>query len=126
MIPSQIIVLNELPRLANFKIDRARLAEMDDARSVDMSDRSQDPLLDEVAGIFETVIGVSGVTADDTVASIGGDSLQAITLVSELERRYGVSIPSDLIAEGPTIRKTANWIRSKIPDTNWFAEIKNA
>jgi fengycin family lipopeptide synthetase E len=114
MVPSQIIVLNELPRLPNFKIDRARLAEMHAARSIEKLDRLEDPLIDAVAGIFETVVGVSGVTADDTVASIGGNSLQAITLVSEIERRYGVCIPNDLIAEWPTIRETANWIRSQI------------
>jgi acyl carrier protein len=105
-------MLAELPRLPNFKIDRVGLAELDAARPIEMRDRLEDPLLDEVAGIFEAAIGASGVTADDTLASIGGDSLQAVIVAAELERRYAVAIPDHLIEGHPTIREIARWLRT--------------
>ena len=66
MVPSQVIMLRDLPRLPSFEIDRARLAELDAGRAT-MSDGLDDPLIKSVAEIFEAVIGVSGVTADDTL-----------------------------------------------------------
>jgi amino acid adenylation domain-containing protein len=111
MVPSQILVLGDLPRLPNFKIDRSRLAELDAARPTNLYDRLNDPLIKSVAEIFKAVVGVSGVTANDTFASIGGDSLQAITVAAELERRYGVVIPDHFMKERLTIREITRWLQ---------------
>jgi acyl carrier protein len=115
MVPSQTIVLGDLPRLPNFKVDRARLAELDAARPIDMCDRLNDPLINSVAEIFEAVVGVSDVTANDTLASIGGDSLEAATVAAELERRYTVVIPDYFMQERLTIREIARWLQSQRP-----------
>jgi acyl carrier protein len=115
MVPSQIIVLGELPRLPNFKVDRARLAELDAAQPINMCDRLDDPVIKSVAELFEAVVGVSGVTANDTLALIGGDSLQAVTIAAELERRYAVVIPDYFMKERYTIREMAHWLQSQRP-----------
>ncbi|NOT26962.1 MAG: non-ribosomal peptide synthetase [Acidobacteria bacterium] len=112
MVPSRILFLNELPRLPSLKIDRARLAEMDATQPIDLPSRADDPLLDEVAGIFEAVLDTTGASADDNMTSLGGDSLQATTLVAAIEGRFDVVIPEDLLAEDPTIRLMADWLRS--------------
>ena len=113
MIPSQIIVLGELPRLPNFKIDRVQLAKLDAAWQINTCDRLGDPLIKSVAEIFEAVVGVSGVTANDTLASIGGDSLQVVTIAAELERRHSVVIPDYFMRERLTVREIARWLQSQ-------------
>lgn len=112
MVPSRIFFLEELPRLPSLKIDRARLAEIDTAKPTDIASRAEDPLLDEVATIFEAVLDTAGASPDDNLSSLGGDSLQATSLVAALEERFDVSIPEDLLAEDPTIRRMADWLRS--------------
>ena len=112
MVPSRIFFLEELPRLPSLKIDRSRLAEMDAAQPGGVASRADDPLLNEVAGVFESVLDTDGASADDNITSLGGDSLQTTSLVAALEKRFGIVIPEDLLAEDPTIRRMTEWLRS--------------
>jgi acyl carrier protein len=59
---------------------------------------------------FERVIGVDDATEDDNVASLGGDSLQAIRIAIELERRFRVAIPPTIFQTLQTIGALAQWI----------------
>jgi acyl carrier protein len=82
------------------------------ARTV--ANRSTNLLIDEVTRIFENAVGYTGASPEDNLASIGGDSLQAVSVLAELERRYRVEISDELIAMRPTIREIAHWIDSEI------------
>ncbi len=86
MVPS-VFYVEALPRLPNFKIDRQQLLRLDAARAADLTGRQADPTLDLVARAFEAVIGCSGATGEDDLLSLGGDSLQAVGVLLELERR---------------------------------------
>lgn len=113
MVPAQIYLMDELPCLPNFKVDRLALARMDTARAIKVECRD-DLFLDQIAGIFEAVIGLKGATPQDTVASLGGDSLQELKVFAELERRYGVPIPDTMINQRPTISSIACWMADQI------------
>jgi len=110
MIPAEINVVDALPRLANLKIDRVRLAELDAKCRALAGYTSHDSLAEEVAEIFASVIGVDRATFDDNVLSLGGDSLQAIKVAIELESRFGVAIPVDVFESTRTILELARWI----------------
>jgi acyl-coenzyme A synthetase/AMP-(fatty) acid ligase len=88
MIPATLRVIDALPRLPNLKIDRIQLAQIDGARAVQMADPIDDPLIIEVAKIFESVLDIAGATPEDNVSSLGGDSLQAVRVAVELESRF--------------------------------------
>jgi amino acid adenylation domain-containing protein len=118
MVPSRIYLVGELPRLPNFKIDRRALAQMDNARACDNRERHHDPLVDKIADIFASVIRIGVATPDDTVASLGGDSLQELDVFAELERRYGVKVSDEMIKQRPTIRSIAGWLAQHIADTD--------
>ncbi len=92
MVPS-VIYVEPLPRLPNFKIDRQLLQQQDAGRASDLSERERDPTLDLVARAFETVIGCTDATGEDDMMSLGGDSLQAMQVLIELERRLGRKVP---------------------------------
>jgi acyl carrier protein len=112
MVPGRVVIVEALPQLPSMKIDRMRLAHIDAAQAAEAPDRGQDPLLDDIARVFETVLELSGASADDNVASLGGDSLQAITVMTEIERRFGAPMPDEFVAEDPTIRSIAGWLVS--------------
>lgn len=107
------VYLGPLPRLPNFKPDRFRLAAADQVRAADQTGRSLDPLLDQVALAFEAVIGCRGATGEDDLLSLGGDSLQAVELMLELERRLGVSAPAPVFRGSRNIAELTAWIRNR-------------
>ena len=115
MTPSIIFVVEALPRLPNFKIDRSALARIDQLHSQDRAERRGGTVLDAVATVFERVVGTSGATADDNLLSMGGDSLQAIDVTLALEDRFGVAISPEGFEDSQTIRDLAAWISARAP-----------
>jgi acyl-coenzyme A synthetase/AMP-(fatty) acid ligase/acyl carrier protein len=113
MVPAEVLVLEELPRLPNLKVDRVMLAELDVAGTRQRSNRSDDPLIDEVALIFERILEISGATPEDNLPSLGGDSLQAVLVAAELEARFGFAIPLEIFETRRSIRGLASWIAAE-------------
>jgi amino acid adenylation domain-containing protein len=108
MMPAEIGVLDELPWLPNFKIDRQRLAQIDAERLNQRSRTESSPLIGELIETFEQVTKASGATPTDNILSLGGDSLQALELMLEISRRFRVVVPEQ--AQDPT-RTISQWAR---------------
>ena len=72
LLPAQLILLDELPHLPNLAVDRVRLEQFDAARPLEVRDRRDDPLIDKVSQIYETVLRINGASADDNVDLLGG------------------------------------------------------
>jgi amino acid adenylation domain-containing protein len=105
MAPASIAILDALPWLPNFKIDRQALQALD-AEAVARAEAPADPVVLAVAAVFERVLGVVGATGEDNLLSLGGDSLNATEIALELKDRYGLVVEiSDLV---PT-RSIAEW-----------------
>jgi len=124
MVPATLRVVDELPRLPNLKVDRVELARIDAARATQMVNPTDDPVIAEVAGIFETVLGTTGATPDDNVASLGGDSLQAVKVAIELETRFRIAIPADIFESTQTIGELARWIATRQIDARATQVVK--
>jgi acyl carrier protein len=110
MIPATLNLVDQLPRLPTLKIDRVRVAQMDAASVVQTANPIDDPLVAELVKIFDSVLGNPGATAEDNVSSLGGDSLQAVKVALELEKRFGVAMPADVFESIQTIQELARWL----------------
>ena len=108
-----VVYLQPLPRLANFKPDRKALEAADQARKADLGARASDPLLDAVARVFEAVVGCRGATGEDDLLSLGGDSLQSVQLMLELESRFRIRIPGGTFRRSRSISELTAWIRRR-------------
>jgi amino acid adenylation domain-containing protein len=115
MIPAAVIILDELPWLPGSKIDRMALDRVDRQRCARPPDGVSDPLQARVARVFEEVLGVTRATADDSVLSLGGDSLQSVDLVLHLERELGVPVSLEAFQQSQSIRNLAEWISKRLP-----------
>jgi acyl carrier protein len=113
MIPATLNLVDQLPRLPTLKIDRIRVAQMDASCVVEMVNPTDDPLIAELVKIFDSVLGNVGATAEDNVSSLGGDSLQAVRVALELEKRFGVVIPANVFESIQTIRELARWLAAQ-------------
>ena len=118
LVPWPIFIISDFPRQPSLKIDRAELAQMDAHRVGQDSHGGENPIVVEVARAFEQVLEVTGATADDNLASLGGDSLQAVDIAAELERRFGVIVPDEIMASAHTIQSLALWIADQQRSVN--------
>jgi amino acid adenylation domain-containing protein len=106
MMPAEITVLDELPWLPNFKLDRQRLTQIDASRATALQGTEHSPLIAALIETFERVMKVSGARPSDNIRSLGGDSLQSLELALEIERRFGIALPDE--AHDPT-RSISQW-----------------
>ncbi|MFE4515305.1 non-ribosomal peptide synthetase [Kitasatospora sp. NPDC056783] len=90
LVPSVITVLEALPLTPNGKVDLAALPVP--AAPKEQAPASGGALPDQVAEVWSTVLGVSGVRPTDDFFSLGGHSLAALRVVHLLRRRLGIEL----------------------------------
>jgi amino acid adenylation domain-containing protein len=107
MIPSAFVILPELPRLANGKLDRGRLPSPDtEASTLDrLAPRS--PIESALLDIWSDVLGKSGFGMRANFFDLGGHSLLATQIVSRMRSTLGVEFPLRQIFDHPTIEQMA-------------------
>ncbi|MEV4128619.1 amino acid adenylation domain-containing protein [Nocardia sp. NPDC049707] len=101
MVPSVVIVLDEVPLTANGKLDRERLPE---PVAVAREFRAPAPGVEElVARTFEQVLDVDQVGVDDDFFALGGDSLSASLVAARIGAALDVRVPVRSVFEAPTV-----------------------
>ncbi|MGH8230793.1 MAG: phosphopantetheine-binding protein, partial [Steroidobacteraceae bacterium] len=106
MMPAEIVVVEQMPWLPNFKIDRQRLAQIDAERLSARPAVDSSPLLGEVIETFRQLTKSAQASPTDNLLTLGGDSLLALELMLEIGRRFKVVVPVQ--AQDPT-RTVAQW-----------------
>ncbi|WP_026506316.1 non-ribosomal peptide synthetase [Butyrivibrio sp. NC3005] len=136
MIPDQIEILDSIPLSTNGKIDRKELDKICADRlkvslKINESKKSNlSGLSKSVAGIWEQVLGISGVTSKDNFYYVGGDSLLITQVVSKLRENYKEleKLPWDelmqIVLNNPTVEGMADSIGMYIADDNSQGKIK--
>ena len=108
MMPARIVLLDEFPWLPNFKIDRQRLAAMDAAMVLDASQQTNPLLIERLIDLFQEITKTSGATPEDSILSLGGDSLQTMEAVLQIGAQFGVVFEQDGYQSA---RSVADWGR---------------
>lgn len=94
MIPAGIVVLPELPKTINGKLDTAALPEWSPGRPVAGDALAPDRHDEDTARVIEIVARVTGFArqvspSDDFINDLGGTSLGVVQVLAELERQCG-------------------------------------
>ncbi|KAJ3465164.1 hypothetical protein MRS44_005822 [Fusarium solani] len=97
MVPGEVVLMSEFPRLPSGKVDRKRLKAEHEARKADMAEDSQelepaDATETKIIGVVSEILNFK-VKKSMSLASAGLDSLKAIKLASAL-RESGVAVDS--------------------------------
>ncbi|MGH3757640.1 amino acid adenylation domain-containing protein [Actinophytocola sp.] len=110
MIPAVLLPLDAIPLLPNGKIDHGALRELRLARS-EADDSSttppETPREHQLAEVWQDVLDVRAVDVRDSFFALGGDSMLAIKVRTELGRRHRLSFTVAELFAGPTIRELA-------------------
>ncbi len=119
MVPRVFVEVPRLPVTPNGKLDRPALATMG-GRELP-AERSfafpRDPIETRLCALWCEVLGHEVVGIDESFFDLGGDSLAAVTLFSEMERRFGRTLPLAGIFEAPTVADQAARLRDDLAAT---------
>jgi nonribosomal peptide synthetase protein BlmX len=107
LVPSAYMWVDELPLNRNGKIDMQRLPKPDVAAAIGGSGTVlRTPTEEILAGIWQRVLDVSGVSFEDNYFMLGGDSIESIQ-VAALARRRGLNVSVADIFAHPMLRDLA-------------------
>ncbi len=105
MVPSAIVVLDDVPLTPSGKVDRAALPEPE---TVSVQFRPPATALEvAVAEEFGALLGVECIGLDDDLFALGGNSLVATRLAARLGERLGTRVPARLLFEHSTVGELA-------------------
>lgn len=107
MVPQHVVFLSSIPLLPNGKIDRNALP-VPESGSLASTVSAQfvaprNDIEQTVAELLETVLGMPGVSVHDNFFAMGGHSLLAAQLISQINRTLNVRMTIRTLFEKPTI-----------------------
>ncbi|MFI1914792.1 amino acid adenylation domain-containing protein [Nocardia sp. NPDC020380] len=109
LVPTVVMMLDELPLTTNGKLDRRALP--DPAVTLDAGWRApRDPREDVLCSVFAEVLGVERVGIDDSFFELGGNSLLAVKLASRIRTVLGVRPAFKALFDAPTPAELAHRI----------------
>jgi amino acid adenylation domain-containing protein len=112
MLPTYFIRLDRLPLTSNGKVDRRALSSPDAERPevsatfVELRSETEDRL----AEIWRKALNLGRVGVNDDFFELGGSSLQAIKILAQLDRVFGVDMPISTFFANVTIASLARAI----------------
>jgi amino acid adenylation domain-containing protein len=113
MIPSAFVFLEKIPLHTNGKVDRNNLPIPDFSTSISNKDfvapSSQTEIL--VSEIWQNIIGLEKIGMNDNFFEIGGHSLLAMRLISQVADSFQIDFPLRLIFEFPTLSQFCSQLK---------------
>ncbi len=115
MVPAQIMVLNEIPRKINGKIDydalRDHLVEPLKYRA------PRDAREEKLLAIWREILNMKEISIDDRFFEKGGNSLNLMTLLVKIIAEFKVEINLEQIVLENTIERQAEFIKHAVRDS---------
>ncbi len=122
MVPSHFVFLERFPFTANMKIDVAALPPPR-AAVRDRSDRIRtEPrgrLEVQLAALWRQVLADETIGVDENFFDLGGHSLKAVQLMSQLERVTGRRLPLAMLFQAPTVTAMARLLAASDWSPSW-------
>jgi amino acid adenylation domain-containing protein len=113
MVPTHLMVVETFPLTSNKKIDKRRLPAPETAAATVGYLAPRTMLEAVLADTYARLLGREQVGADNGFFDLGGDSLQAMRLVTELRTTLAVDLDISAIFLAPTPRQLTVLLRDK-------------
>ncbi|MEN7972440.1 MAG: amino acid adenylation domain-containing protein [Verrucomicrobiota bacterium] len=120
MIPSFLIEIKEVPYTPSGKMDLKALPvpAMENSQCPGEEDGCRSGTEECLAAIWSDLLGLEGIPRKADFFELGGDSLQAVSLFLQIQKRFGRDLPLSTLTHAPTIAKLSRIIddESDAPD----------
>lgn len=110
MVPAQIVKLDIMPRKPNGKIDYDKLPDpfqCEDAAYIPPKNN----LEEEIAVIWSEILGTEKIGITSSFFDLGGHSLNVMSLISSIHKKFNLRISLADVFRNPTIEKQAGIIK---------------
>ncbi|MFC0435417.1 non-ribosomal peptide synthetase [Kutzneria buriramensis] len=111
MVPSALMLIDDVPLTPSAKLDRRALPAPDFA-ALPTGRAARTTQEDILCGLFAEVLGVPRVGIDDSFVALGGHSLLATRLINRIRTVLGVELPMRLVFQAPTVAELAAHLAS--------------
>jgi amino acid adenylation domain-containing protein len=115
LVPARIMTLAELPLTRNGKLDETRLPLQETTERIT---RLLTPIESLVIEAWKRVLNVEQLQPEDDFFRMGGTSLSAMRMLTDLERTLGRSVPVALILRTSTVQGFARAIEVRSDGTS--------
>ena len=109
-IPSQVLIVDEIPKGATGKVRRFELAEKFARQLKGKFVAPTGEIQSTIAAIYAEVLGIEQVGAGDNFFALGGDSLSATQVLSRINPAFQVNLPIITLFRRPTVAELAGEI----------------
>ncbi|WP_221361676.1 non-ribosomal peptide synthetase [Streptomyces beigongshangae] len=106
LVPAAFVLLDALPTAVSGKVDRHALP-VPAPRAAGPAAAPRTPREKSVAGVWEEVLGATGIGAHDDFFLLGGHSLLATRVSVRLRAALGVDVPVRALFDHPTVAALA-------------------
>lgn len=112
-LPDQVTVLESLPRTPNGKVDVARLPSTGETPGDPAKWKPNDYVEASLLEVWQSVLKVEDVRAEDDFFDLGGHSLLVLVALSRIRALLGADLSVDEFFSSSTIKGLAERIRSR-------------
>ncbi|HEY9402415.1 MAG TPA: amino acid adenylation domain-containing protein [Pyrinomonadaceae bacterium] len=121
MIPSAFVLLDKMPLTRNGKVDRRALPDPEQTSAAPEKSfvAPRDEVEQELARIWESVLGTRNASIHDKFFESGGHSLLALRLLARIKQHFQQSILIEAMLQAETIEKLAELIRRPASEDAW-------
>jgi pyochelin synthetase len=124
MVPSVFMMLENLPINANGKVDRRALPDPTQNRAelAGAIVAPRDALELQLAQIWQEILKLPQISVTHNFFELGGTSIQAVRLMTQLQKHFGRSYPLPILLQAGTIEHLAQTLRQQ-GSIDWSAVV---
>ena len=118
LVPSAIVVLDELPKTVSGKIDRKALPALDRSRP-DLRESYTEPRTEleiYIAEMWQEILGIDKVGVHDDFFELGGDSIRGAIFINKLQERLGQQVYVVILFDAPNIADLTGYLNRHYPE----------
>jgi len=121
MVPSIFVPMEKLPLTPNGKIDRKALPPPHEKRVKITREfvEPRDPIEQSLAAIWARLLKTTEVGVHDNYFELGGHSLGAVSMLADVRKLTGKTLPLATLFQAPTIAMLADLLRNEGWTPSW-------